>query len=354
MEKIFDFLYKIGLRGKAESVFFVIFALALIIGGIASLPSIKPFSTALAYALYDDVLPAYTNFIRQILPPEPEPEPEPMPIPEPALPEPAQLPAGSINVTYENIEALDYATAKKNLYTVDQTAYVSQDDLNFSELLNIDTHADLTGSKPKVLIFHTHSQEDFIDSRDGVEADTIVGVGDVLAEILTKDYGISVLHHKGIYDREDGKEARGGSYEKMEPDIQRVLDENPSIEIVIDLHRDAVPADRHLVTVVDGKATAQLMFFNGVCQKNDGGTPASVGLVNEYLKDNLAFSLRMKLLANEMFPGFTRKNYIKPYRYSLHMRPLSLLVEAGANTNTVDEVKNAMIPLAEILVKAVS
>ena len=59
----------------------------------------------------------------------------------------------------------------------------------------------------------------------------------------------------------------------------------------------------------------------------------------------------MQLMTEEMYPGFARKIYLKGYRYSLHLMPKSLLIEAGAQTNTVEEMKNAMELLANVLEK---
>jgi stage II sporulation protein P len=142
---------------------------------------------------------------------------------------------------------------------------------------------------------------------------------------------------------------RDGSYERMEPAIRKILQQNPSIEVLIDLHRDGIEKGK-LVTTIDGKPTAKIMFVNGICKTmKDGELTEITSLPNPYLMDNLAFSLQMQLKANELYPGLMRKIYIKPYRYSLHMLPKSLLVEVGANTNTVEEARNAMAPLAKIL-----
>lgn len=261
-----------------------------------------------------------------------------------------------IIVTYKNILSFKYFDiVRKSLYNIDRTAYVYEDELDFEKLIDYKPNVDLYGDEPKILIFHTHASEEFIDSREGEREDTIIGVGAELARILSDSYGIHVLHHKGVYDMENGEIVRGNSYEKMEPDIMRVLAENPSVEVLIDLHRDSLPPGRRLITEIDGKKTAQIMFFNGICRLNENGAPIPTdGLENKYIEENLALSLRMKLLANEFYPGFTRRNYIKPYRYSLHMKPDSLLIECGSDANSVGEVKNAMKPLAEILVKAFS
>ena len=72
---------------------------------------------------------------------------------------------------------------------------------------------------------------------------------------------------------------------------------------------------------------------------------------NPYIQDNLALSLQMQLESEKQFSGFTRRIYLKGYRYNMHLMPKTLLIEAGAQTNTVEEVKNAMDLLAKILSK---
>ena len=139
----------------------------------------------------------------------------------------------------------------------------------------------------------------------------------------------------------------------MEPAIRKILQQNPS-EVIIDLHRDGIENGK-LLTVINGKPTAKIMLVNGICKTMKNGRLTEVSsLPNPYLKDNLAFSLQMQLKGNELYPGLMRKLYIKPYRYSLHMLPKSLLVEVGANTNTLEEAKNAMEPLAKILAEVLN
>ena len=52
--------------------------------------------------------------------------------------------------------------------------------------------------------------------------------------------------------------------------ITNILQQNPSIEVVLDIHRDGVGENLHLVTQVDGRDTAQIMFFNGLSQTPEG------------------------------------------------------------------------------------
>ena len=96
------------------------------------------------------------------------------------------------------------------------------------------------------------------------------------------------------------------------------------------------------------------MFFNGMCRLNKDGVPQpTAGLSNENLEDNLAFSLQMQTTAQSLFPDFTRRIYIHAYRYSLHMKPRSLLIEVGSQMNTKQEAINAMTPLAEVLASVI-
>ena len=118
------------------------------------------------------------------------------------------------------------------------------------------------------------------------------------------------------------------------------------IEVVIDLHRDGVEGQK-FVTQIDGKPTSMVMFFNGISR--DSNAQPLYWLENPYIQQNLAFSLQMQLAAQRLYPGFTRNIYLKAERFNLHLRPRSLLIEAGTQLNTVEEEKNAMRILAELL-----
>ena len=241
----------------------------------------------------------------------------------------------------------DFEYLVSNFYTVDSSTSVNETLLNAKKLLKKDMTLDTKSDGPKILIYHTHSQEAFKDSKKGDMSETIMGMGAYLAKILNEEYGIETLHHEGIYDLINGSLDRSKAYQLALPEIEEILKDNPSIEVVIDLHRDGVRESTHLVTEIDGKKTAQIMFFNGLSRTRANGEIAY--LHNPYIEDNLAFSLQMQLASMEMYPGFTRRIYLKSYRYNMHLLPKTLLVEAGAQTNTVAEMKRSMKALAEIL-----
>ena len=220
------------------------------------------------------------------------------------------------------------------------------EELNAGKFLEKNLALDMTTGGPKVLIYHTHSQEAFADSVDGDTSTTIMGIGTYLTELLNAR-GIETLHHEGIYDLIDGKLDRSRAYQLAEPDIRQILKDNPSIDVVIDLHRDGVAQGTHLVTEINGKPTAQIMFFNGLSRTRKNGEIAYLN--NPYREDNLATSFQMQLMAARYYPGFTRHIYLKSYRYNLDLAPKAMLIEAGAQTNTVEEMRNAMEVLADVL-----
>ncbi len=182
-----------------------------------------------------------------------------------------------------------------------------------------------------------------MDSVPGDDNTTIMGAGEKLAQVLRDRYGFHVIHHLGKYD----VESRDYAYSNSAPALEQVLAENPDIEVIIDLHRDEVAADRKLVTDISGRPTARFMFFNGLSRTNKTGEIDY--LQNPNLDENLAFSFQMQVAANEYYPGITRKIYLKGYRYNMHYRGKTLLIELGAQTNTVEEIMNAIDPLAHIL-----
>lgn len=252
---------------------------------------------------------------------------------------------------YSKAQLSDYNFAK-GFYTVTSITSLTNDIFKPSELINKELSIKKDASKPQILIFHTHSQEGFTDSKAGDDTTTIVGVGDYLAKLLTEKYGYNVIHDRSVYDLVNGKLDRSKAYTYAQEGIDKILKSNPSIEVVIDLHRDGVAETTHLVTQVDGKQTAKLMFFNGLSYSNINGNIDY--LYNPYRTDNLAMSLQMHLLGEAYYPGLLRNIYINAYRYCLHNRGRSMLIEAGAQTNTQQEVKNAMEPLADILDKLLS
>ena len=249
----------------------------------------------------------------------------------------------------------DYDYMMQNFYSIHPTTTAGRELMDAEHFLAMDLSLDQGNGRdgstaqtapkePQILIYHTHSQETFSDYPENPEA-SITGVGAYLSELL-EGKGYSVIHDDGVYDYRDGKLDRSRAYTYALEGIQGILQKYPSIEVVLDLHRDGVAEGTRLVTEINGKPTAKIMFFNGTSQTPDGLIEY---LPNPNREANLAFSFQMQLKAAGMYPGFTRKIYLKGLRYNQHVRARSALIEVGAQTNTYEEARNAMEPLAHIL-----
>lgn len=246
------------------------------------------------------------------------------------------------SATYDWSTMTDYETLLSTFYAIDSNALAGSDLLNLQELKGYDLTVSKTDAAPQILIYHTHSRETFADSVQGDPEQSIVGVGSFLAKLLEEEYGYSVLHHTAEYDT-----VRDEAYAKSLPAIEQLLQENPSIQVVIDLHRDSGNPGREMTVDIDGRKTARFMFFNGISRSRRTGDIAY--LANPNLKENLAFSFQMQAAAGEYYPGLTRKIYIKQYRYNMHLRGKTLLIELGDENNTLEEAKNACYPIAHLL-----
>ncbi len=258
----------------------------------------------------------------------------------------AQLPFVKVTQkqkTYDWSQFPDTESVIKEFYAIDNTTSAEAAGIDIQKFLQADMTVDKSAEGYHILIFHTHSQEAFADSVPGDKSTTIVGIGELLTKILTEQYGYRVLHHTGEYD----VGYRDDAYSKALPAMEQILAQHPEIQVVIDLHRDAAPEGTKYVTTIQGRPTAKFMFFNGLSYTNQTG--AIDYLQNDNLSSNLALSFQMQVACNEYFPGLARKIYLKGYRYNMHLKDKYLLVEMGAQTNTVQEMRNACDPLAQTL-----
>lgn len=258
------------------------------------------------------------------------------------------VPASEKNAFYNLNDLKDYSFLIRNFYIVDPSTSVTAEQINAQSMLSQDMTIDTSVDGPQILIYHTHSQEAFADSVPGDVSTTIVGAGEYLASILEEKYGYEVLHHVASYDTQQHSYA----YSYAEPEIRKILEEYPSIQVVIDLHRDEMAEGTRLVTQVNGQPTAQFMFFNGLSYLNELGHIDY--LANPNLKENLAFSFQMQMTVNTYYPGLARRIYLKGYRYNMHLTGKYLLIELGAQNNTVQEIRNACHPLADVIDRVLS
>ncbi|MFV0520135.1 MAG: stage II sporulation protein P [Lachnospirales bacterium] len=266
--------------------------------------------------------------------------------------------ASTTTTTTLNQNILDYTEAElsntKNIisenYTIDEKTGVNYDLFDFKKFTEQSyAISESVNNEPKILIFHTHGSEVYADSKSLEEG--VIGLGELLKKELEETYNIPTLHITDRFDLVDGQTQILGAYERMNEYISKIIEENPSIEVVIDLHRDGLPEDVKILTTVNGEDTAPIMFVNGLSSlKKEDGNQALTDLPNQNQQENLGFSFKMRTVGNSLYPNLFKNIYLHAYRYSLHHKGKSLLVEIGAQTNTWAEAKNSIKPLAETMV----
>ncbi len=201
---------------------------------------------------------------------------------------------------------------------------------------------ELTVSKkePAVLIYHTHTTETYqlLDrdfyaqgflSRSNDKNLNMVRVGKAIADEIEKQ-GYKVIHITEIFDN-----PYTGAYDRSREVIEDYLKKYPSIQITLDVHRDAIQNDSGVktkpVATVNGKKAAQIMLLTGCQEEGNGITD-----LPEWEK-NLTFALRLQKELEDSYEGLTRPVYFCARSYNMGLTPFSLLVEVGTDANTLDE-----------------
>ncbi len=254
--------------------------------------------------------------------------------------------------TYEEVNKYrDIHNLINAFYNIDKNAGIQDKYFDIDYFLNSNLKVKKNSNEAQVLIIHTHAaSEFFVDSDKNNLFDGIVGAGAELTRVLEEKYNIKAIHHTEVYDVVDNKINRNSAYERIEKPVKKILEENPSIKLVLDIHRDGIGKPTNLTTEINGKKTAKIMFVNGLCTLNNNNNLINLtNLPNPYIKDNLALSFNMQMAANEMYPDFTRRILLKAYRFTNHLSPRSLLVEVGSEYVTKEEAFNAMEILADLV-----
>ena len=245
----------------------------------------------------------------------------------------------------EGDQEAEFETLLNRYFSMDAATTIDSSRLNNS-LLDLDLTLDTEKEGPQILIYHSHSQEGFVDTVEGDDTTTIVGVGDYLAKLLTETYGYQVIHDRGVYDLVDGVLDRNVAYDYSGAAVEQWLSQYPQIQVIIDLQRDGVDGKKFVVQE-NGRPTANLMFILGMSRTADQQDISY--LPNPYIKENMAFALQIQERAEIAAHGLMRNIYLMAYRFNQHYLPRSMLLEAGTQLNTLEEEKNAMEVFAGIL-----
>lgn len=194
-------------------------------------------------------------------------------------------------------------------------------------------------SGPLVLIYHTHTTEsfepyvrDFYDAnfnyRTTDETKNMIMVGNAIQAELEAQ-GIGVIHAKEIHDYP----SYNGSYGRSRETILPILEQYPSIRVVLDIHRDAVSGEGvayQPFVEINGKEAAQIMIISG-CDDGTLGMP-------DFMK-NFHFACRLQERLENDYSGLTRPILFDYRHYNQDLTTGSLLIEVGSHGNTLEQVQ---------------
>ena len=209
-------------------------------------------------------------------------------------------------------------------------------DVDLNELCKENLDFKLEFNKPEVLIVHTHTTECYQgdamsgeNERTTNEAYNMCQIGDIIANTLEK-HGIGTIHDKTIHDYPTYQTA----YSKAMKTIEKNIKNNPSIKVVLDVHRDAYiyPDGSRLkvCTEINGQNAAQVMLVLGT---------DSLGLEHNNWRSNLKFASKVQQAAQHLYPGLMRPINLRRERFNMHMTMGSLLLEVGSNGNSLTEAE---------------
>ncbi len=247
-----------------------------------------------------------------------------------------------LEFTADDAQAIEYTNATS--YTPDTFALLTEP---------LELNPDLSG--PLVLIVHTHTCEAYTQEYDGQysasdswrttdQEQNIVAVGNELAAVLT-GCGIGVIHDTTVNDYP----SYTGSYTRTLEVIQQNLEKYPSIQIVIDLHRDSgvTATGEAIATYYNGgdEPASQLMLVVGT----DEG-----GLSHPNWRENLKLALALQAVTNSEHPGLMRPINLRQERFNQHTTCGSLIVETGFAGNTLSQAKAAIRLFGESLCRVIS
>ncbi len=276
--------------------------------------------------------------------PEPEPapaptEPEPVQAPEPELPEPVATPAIPVSFTAEDAAAVRIGGGCS--YAVDAAA-----------LLGTALPGDFSGEGPKILIIHTHASEAYTpepgweyEASDTLRTEdpnySVIRVGREISDALNAA-GIETIHDETIFDYP----TYSGSYTRTLEAIEAWLAQYPSIQMVIDVHRDAASDESGqpvgTAVTLDGTDCARLMLVMGT---DEGGLP------HPGWKGNLSVAVKLQALLERSAPGLCRDLDLRQERFNQHATPCSMLVEVGSAGDTLAEALRAADYFADALIE---
>lgn len=205
---------------------------------------------------------------------------------------------------------------------------------------------EVENNDPLVYIYNTHPTEYYAETNYEVFniTPTVVTASYILKEYL-EDYGIySIVEEESVTDILNEKSwSYSYSYDASRILLEKAIEEYDTVEYYIDLHRDAASKST-TTTEINGESCVKYMFVIG----------------KEYVGYEVNYELASKINDGllEISSDFTRGIILKEGEYvdgvyNQDLSDNSILIEVGAQYNTIDEVNCGMKYLAEVIANVV-
>jgi stage II sporulation protein P len=250
-----------------------------------------------------------------------------------------EAPEGAIYFSEEEEYKAEQAAGSTALPSVDNP---ESDYANVSDPARLE----IEKKQPSVLILHTHSMETYTPYSENNyhsinDKENVIQVGRIMTDVMESKYKYNIIHDVTKHDRY----SYADSYINSQKTIISQLEKNPSVKVVLDVHRDAMEVKTsrdaeirkaEYTTTIGGKKAAKISFVIGPDNKNFA-----------QLK---SFAVYVQKKMDKLYPGLFFKTVIKPKgKYNQFYRDHTLLIEVGSTFNTDQEAKYSAELLGNVI-----
>lgn len=221
--------------------------------------------------------------------------------------------------------SLNYAIDASNAFTLENSVELIENHVNDPD--------------PIIYIYNTHDTEAYDSSLlESYNIKYNVKIASYILSDYLKDLGIPSFvetESMATYLSTNGLLYQN-SYEASRYYINKRLEEHPSIEMIIDLHRDSATKNATQVSI-DGKSYAKVLFV--------------VGMDYEGYETNLEIAEQLNSkLEPELRRGISKKTGAGVNGvYNQDIMDNAILLEIGGVDNTIEEVANTLEKVARML-----
>jgi len=183
--------------------------------------------------------------------------------------------------------------------------------------------------KPRIAIYHTHSDESYIPNAGSPTKPgngQVMLVGSTLAERLT-ELGYKVDHSKTAHDPHDAN-----AYHRSRRTALKLLQKQP--DAIFDIHRDSAPLSAYSTTI-DGQNVCKLMLV--------------VGQQNQNRQTTRDFARSIKRATDDKYRGLIRGIFLARGNYNQDLSPRAMLIEVGTESNTLEAAERAITLFATVI-----